>query len=321
MFDQVIFLLVGLTLLLVSVDRMIEYSDRIAKYFQISPILIGLTLVAFGTSAPELVITLFASFNNPPNTDAIIGNVIGSNIANILLILVFSGLFFKLDFGKISIKEILFLGIATIYFSVAFFIIEVANFIYISGFVLLAILFLNYLRTYPNTSENSNGLVFSKAIYLYLALSFIGIFFGGKVFLSQALLIFTEVGLSGSGVAVSANLTVLAIGTSLPELITVLISYFKRKGDIGIGNIVGSNIMNILFVFMPSLIIVHLRNFEYHLSSINDANILNNDESIIILVFATLIFIALSFMKIKLSKWMAIILLFCYFSYIFRILL
>ena len=63
MFDQVIFLLVGLTLLLVSVDRMIEYSDRIAKYFQISPILIGLTLVAFGTSAPELVITLFASFN------------------------------------------------------------------------------------------------------------------------------------------------------------------------------------------------------------------------------------------------------------------
>ena len=101
MFDQVIFLLVGLTLLLVSVDRMIEYSDRIAKYFQISPILIGLTLVAFGTSAPELVITLFASFNNPPNTDAIIGNVIGSNIANILLILGFSGLFFKLDFGKI----------------------------------------------------------------------------------------------------------------------------------------------------------------------------------------------------------------------------
>ena len=107
----------------------------------------------------------------------------------------------------------------------------------------------------------------------------------------------------------------------MPELITVLISYFKRKGDIGIGNIVGSNIMNILFVFMPSLIIVHLRNFEYHLSSINDANILYNDESIIILIFATLIFIVLSFMKIKLSKWMAIILLFCYFSYIFRILL
>ena len=317
MFDQVIFLLIGLTLLLVSVDRMIEYSDRIAKYFQISPILIGLTLVAFGTSAPELVITLFASFNNPPNTDAIIGNVIGSNIANILLILGFSGLFFKLDFGKISIKEILFLGIATIYFSIAFFIIEVANFIYISGFVLLAILFLNYLRTYPNTSENNNGLVFSKAIYFYLALSFIGIFFGGKVFLSQALLIFTEVGLSEAVIGI----TVLAIGTSLPELITVLISYFKRKGDIGIGNIVGSNIMNILFVFMPSLIIVHLRNFEYHLSSINDANILNNDESIIILIFATLIFISLSFMKIKLSKWMAIILLFCYFSYIFRILL
>ena len=99
------------------------------------------------------------------------------------------------------------------------------------------------------------------------------------------------------------------------------ISKFNLKGDIGIGNIVGSNIMNILFVFMPSLIIVHLRNFEYHLSSINDANILYNDESIIILIFATLIFIALSFMKIKLSKWMAIILLFCYFSYIFRILL
>ena len=251
MFDQVIFLLVGLTLLLVSVDRMIEYSDRIAKYFQISPILIGLTLVAFGTSAPELVITLFASFNNPPNTDAIIGNVIGSNIANILLILGFSGLFFKLDFGKISIKEILFLGIATIYFSVAFFIIEVANFIYISGFVLLAILFLNYLRTYPNTSENSNGLVFSKAIYLYLALSFIGIFFGGKVFLSQALLIFTEVGLSEAVIGI----TVLAIGTSLPELSTMVMAIIRREKEMALGNIIGSNLFNLLAIIGISSVI------------------------------------------------------------------
>ena len=87
MFIDFCILLIGLSLLLYSADKMIESADAIAKKFNLSPVLIGLTIVAFGTSAPELVITLFAATKIVPATDAITGNIIGSNIANILLIL------------------------------------------------------------------------------------------------------------------------------------------------------------------------------------------------------------------------------------------
>ena len=88
MVTEIIILLLGLSLLLFSADKVVYYSDIIAKHFNLSPMLVGITIVAFGTSAPELIVTIFAAINDPPNTDAIIGNIIGSNIANILLILV-----------------------------------------------------------------------------------------------------------------------------------------------------------------------------------------------------------------------------------------
>ena len=319
MVTQSIFLLVGLALLLLSADKMIDYSDQVAKRFKLSPILIGLTLVAFGTSAPELVVTLFASFNSPPNTNAVIGNVIGSNIANILLILGLSGLFFDLDFGKINKKDIIFLGVISLFFSLPFFFTDTLNFIYVIGYIIIIIFFLNHLRNYPAEIASKTTSEFSNKTYIFLALSFIGIFFGGKIFLSQALLIFTNLGLS----EVIIGMTILAIGTSLPELITVLVSYFKKKGDIGIGNIIGSNIMNILFVFTSSIAIVQLRGFEFKLISINDGNnnIINNNEMIIILLLATFILILLSIIKIRLSKVIAIMLLALYFLYLSRILL
>ena len=116
MIFNITFLLIGLSLLLYSADKVVDYSDRIAKFHNISPVIIGLTLVAFGTSAPELVITIVASFNNPPNTDAIIGNVIGSNIANIFLILGLAGFFFNIDLKQISISDNNFFLIISVYF-------------------------------------------------------------------------------------------------------------------------------------------------------------------------------------------------------------
>lgn len=310
MLTQTVFLLFGLILLLISADRMIHYSDQVAKYYKVSPILIGLTLVAFGTSAPELVITLFASFNSPPNTDAIIGNVVGSNIANILLILGFSGLFFNLDFGKVTKKDIFYLSLISLYFVSAFYLINKANNIYLVGFVILILLFYNNIRNYPLEKNNEHNLNFSNKIYIFLILSFIGIFYGGNIFLSQALLIFKEIGLSEAIIGV----TVLAIGTSLPELITVLISYFKKMGDIGIGNIIGSNIMNLLFVFAPSLIIIQLRGYEYVLASLDK-------EIIMVFILSTIFLIILALFKIILSRLIAILLLTCYLAYILRVLL
>ena len=305
MFVDILILLIGLVLLLYSADMMIGSSDLIAKKFQLSPILIGLTIVAFGTSAPELVITLFAAFKEIPATDAIIGNIIGSNIANILLILGTASLFFKIDLSNIGLKNISFLLILTSYFVAMFYIASSLNFTIIIGLIVFVILFLNLLKNYESNNEELKFKEFSKRTYVILLFSFIGIFIGGKIFLDSSLNIFTTFGLEETIIGIS----ILAIGTSLPELATVVISYIRKKGSIGIGNIIGSNIMNILFVFLPGAIIIKSRNLDFSLEN-TDLIHLN------VLILVTLIITAMSLLKMKLNKIFALGFLVSYVVYI-----
>ena len=305
MFVDILILLVGLVLLLYSADMMINSSDSIAKKFQLSPILIGLTIVAFGTSAPELVITLFAAFKEIPATDAIIGNIIGSNIANILLILGTASLFFKIDLSNIGLKDNSFLLILTFYFAAIFYIASSLNFTIIIGLIVFVILFLNLLKNYESNNEELKFKEFSKRTYVILLFSFIGIFIGGKIFLDSSLSIFTTFGLEETIIGIS----ILAIGTSLPELATVVISYIRKKGSIGIGNIIGSNIMNILFVFLPGAIIIKSRNLDFSLEN-TDLIHLN------VLILVTLIITAMSLLKMKLNKIFALGFLVSYVVYI-----
>ena len=290
MFVDILILLIGLVLLLYSADVMINSSDLIAKKFQLSPILIGLTIVAFGTSAPELVITLFAAFREIPATDAIIGNIIGSNIANILLILGTASLFFKIDLSSIGLKDNIFLLILTSYFVSMFYIASSLSFTIIIGLIVFVILFLNLLKNYESDNEEEEFKEFSNITYLILLFSFIGIFIGGKIFLDSSLNIFTTFGLEETIIGIS----ILAIGTSLPELATVVISYIRKKGSIGIGNIIGSNIMNILFVFLPGAIIVKSRNLDFPLENIEIVHIN-------VLLLVTLIITVMSLLKLKLN--------------------
>ena len=305
MFVDILILLIGLVLLLYSADMMIGSSDLIAKKFQLSPILIGLTIVAFGTSAPELVITLFAAFKEIPATDAIIGNIIGSNIANILLILGTASLFFKIDLSNIGLKDNSFLIILTSYFAAMFYIASSLNFTIIIGLIVFVILFLNLLKNYESNDEELKFKEFSKRTYVILLFSFIGIFIGGKIFLDSSLSIFTTFGLEETIIGIS----ILAIGTSLPELATVVISYIRKKGSIGIGNIIGSNIMNILFVFLPGAIIIKSRNLDFSLEN-TDLIHLN------VLALVTLIITAMSLLKMKLNKIFALGFLVSYVVYI-----
>ena len=305
MFVDILILLIGLALLLYSADMMIGSSDLIAKKFQLSPILIGLTIVAFGTSAPELVITLFAAFKEIPATDAIIGNIIGSNIANILLILGTASLFFKIDLSNIGLKNISFLLILTSYFVAMFYIASSLNFTIIIGLIVFVILFLNLLKNYESNNEEVKFKEFSNRAYVILLFSFIGIFIGGKIFLDSSLNIFTTFGLEETIIGIS----ILAIGTSLPELATVVISYIRKKGSIGIGNIIGSNIMNILFVFLPGAIIIKSRNLDFSLEN-TDLIHLN------VLILVTLIITAMSLLKMKLNKIFALGFLVSYVVYI-----
>ena len=305
MFVDILILLIGLVLLLYSADMMINSSDSIAKKFQLSPILIGLTIVAFGTSAPELVITLFAAFKEIPATDAIIGNIIGSNIANILLILGTASLFFKIDLSNIGLKNISFLLILTSYFVAMFYIASSLSITIIIGLIVFVILFLNLLKNYGSDNEDVKFKEFSNRAYVILLFSFIGIFIGGKIFLDSSLSIFITFGLEETIIGIS----ILAIGTSLPELATVVISYIRKKGSIGIGNIIGSNIMNILFVFLPGAIIIKSRNLDFSLEN-TDLIHLN------VLILVTLIITAMSLLKMKLNKIFALGFLVSYVVYI-----
>ena len=305
MFVDILILLIGLVLLLYSADVMINSSDLIAKKFKLSPILIGLTIVAFGTSAPELVITLFAAFREIPATDAIIGNIIGSNIANILLILGTASLFFKIDLSSIGLKDNIFLLILTSYFAAMFYIASSLSFTIIIGLIVFVILFLNLLKNYESDNEEEEFREFGNRTYLILLFSFIGIFIGGKIFLDSSLNIFTTFGLEETIIGIS----ILAIGTSLPELATVVISYIRKKGSIGIGNIIGSNIMNILFVFLPGAIVIKSRNLDFPLENIEIVHINA-------LVLVTLIITVMSMLKLKLNKIFALGFLASYAIYI-----
>tara|TARA_B100001769_G_scaffold151497_1_gene118768 strand:- start:859 stop:1791 length:933 start_codon:yes stop_codon:yes gene_type:complete len=305
---NIIILLIGLTLLLYSVDQMIHNADLIAKKFSLPPVLIGLTIIALGTSAPELVITLIAATKTVPASGAIVGNVIGSNIANILLVLGASAFFFKIDLSKIRYKDNIYLFIITAYFSILFYFVDEINLYHSVGFIFLIILFLNQLRTYEEVRKENVINEFSNFIYFKLIITFVGIFIGGKVFLDSSLNIFTSFGLDQTIIGI----TILAIGTSLPELATVVISYVRKKGSIGIGNVIGSNIMNILFVLFPGIFIIQSRNLNFFIPD-------NITLHLNILIISTLIIFFLSLAKFTMSKFTSLIFIICYVIYIYSV--
>jgi len=305
---NILILLIGLSLLLYSADQMIGSGDLIAKKFSLPPILIGLTIIAFGTSAPELVVTIIAASKTIPATDAIVGNIIGSNIANILLVLGVSSFFFKINLSKIRYKDNIYLFIITAYFSILFYLVDEINLYHSAGFIFLIILFLNQLRNYEEDQRDNEINKFSNLTYLKLIISFFGIFIGGKVFLDSSLNIFTSLGLEETIIGIS----ILAIGTSLPELATVVISYVRKKGSIGIGNVIGSNIMNILFVFLPGIIIVQSRNLNFFIPD-------NIFLHINILILSTIIAIGLSLLKFTMGKFTSLIFIIFYIIYIFSV--
>jgi len=302
---NVLILLTGLSLLLYSADQMIGSADLIAMKFSLPPILIGLTIIAFGTSAPELVVTIIAASKTIPASDAIVGNVIGSNIANILLVLGVSSFFFRIDLSKIRYKDNIYLFVITAYFSILFYLADEISLYHSAGFIVLVIIFLNHLRDYEEDSKESSISKFSNLTYLRLILSFVGIFIGGKVFLDSSLNIFTSLGLEQTIIGI----TILAIGTSLPELATVVISYVRKKESIGIGNVIGSNIMNILFVFLPGVLIIQSRNLDFFMPN----NILLHVN---ILILSTLIILSLSLLKLTISKFTSLVFIIFYIIYI-----
>ena len=246
----------GLILLVKGADWLVEGASTIASKFGISPIVIGLTVVAFGTSMPELVVNLISSFQG--NAGLAIGNVIGSNIANTFLILGVTALITPLVIKRNTAwKEIPLAILASVLVFV------MGNDIWIAGgfenrldridgLVLMAFfaIFLYYTFGISKT-EGIAGKIEQKPMWqswLFFAVGMAMLFLGGKWTVDGAVGIAEIIGLSDAII----GLTIVAIGTSLPELVTSIIAARKGHADIAVGNAVGSNIFNIFWVLGAS---------------------------------------------------------------------
>lgn len=268
---EYLFFIIGLIILIKGADWLVDGGSSLAKALGVSKLVIGLTIIAFGTSLPELTVNIFSSIAN--KSDVGLGNIIGSNIANIFLILGVTALFYTLKVKKSTVwKEVPFV----IFVSVIFFLVSYDKLLKygsenvisrMDGIVFLA-LFLGYLyyaykliiedkalqEDIKETSSQKIARVFSKSTAFSVFLITIGLISligGGNLVINNIEPIALSLGISRY--VISAIL--VAVGTSLPELMTSIVGAVKKEDDIIIGNIIGSNIFNILFVMGISAII------------------------------------------------------------------
>jgi len=270
MFTDILILIAGFAMLIKGADFLVNGSSKLAAKLGVSPLIVGLTIVAFGTSAPELIVNIFASIQG--SSSIAVGNIIGSNTVNIGLILGISALIIPLRISQqIITREIpLMLLSALVFFAlVADNVFDHNQFGILSrndGIVMLLVfsIFIYYLaiqilkqnHEHKTKSKESKNVTekpkdsFFKLSLLILA-GLLGVILGGKLVVDSAVVIAIDLGVSEALV----GLTIVSVGTSLPELFTSVIAATKKQFDIAVGNIVGSNIFNTLFILGISGII------------------------------------------------------------------
>ncbi|WP_113925039.1 calcium/sodium antiporter [Cognataquiflexum aquatile] len=243
-----LFLCLGLLILLGGGKFLVDGASSIALKFGLSQGFIGLTIVAFGTSAPELLVSLNAALDG--KSDIAIGNVIGSNIANISLVLGISATLFPIKINS-SVFKVDY--IVLIFSSLIFYILSLNGIISrLEGFALLFILILINIYFFFKLGKATAGdlegdLILPLPIWkslFFLCLGIFGLYYGADLFVESAVGIASIFGVSERIIGI----TVIAIGTSLPEMATSVIAAVNKKTDIAVGNIIGSNIMNILAI-------------------------------------------------------------------------
>jgi cation:H+ antiporter len=255
-------LILGFAFLIKGADFVVKGASSIARGLHISDLVIGLTVVAFGTSSPELFVNLVASIQG--NAGIAIGNVLGSNIANIFLILGISSLIFPLTVSKGTVwKEIPLSLLAALLLGVLAndYLIDKRGFselTRIDGLVFLSffIIFMYYSVSIAKSIEGMSDYVPAKQYGLFKSAllvigGLVGLSLGGKWIVEGAMHIATTLGVGQSLI----GLTIVALGTSLPELATSAVAAYKRNIEIAVGNVVGSCIFNVFFVLGISSVI------------------------------------------------------------------
>ena len=257
----ILLLALGFVALIMGANWLVNGATSIGIRAKLSPLIIGLTIVAFGTSLPEMIVNIFACAKGSPGMA--IGNIIGSNTMNILLILGMSALIWPIDVTRVSIRRDIPAGfIATLAITL------MANYLFtgqartinwIEGIALLlmgfAYLLLTMLKNNPKeeVEDIQNAMPWGKTI-LALVAGIAGLYVGGELVSRNAQILARNWGMSESTI----GLTVVATATSLPELITSIVAAIKKNSGIAIGNVLGSNILNIFMVLGISALITPL---------------------------------------------------------------
>lgn len=259
MFIQIILIIVGLALLVKGADWLVTGASSLAKKYKISDLAIGLTIVAFGTSAPELVVNSFASFQG--YHDLVVGNVIGSNNFNLFMILGITGLIAPLVVRSSTVWReipISFLAIIVLFFFAnAFFFAQTPIVTRLEGIAMLIMFGLFLFYVYKQLRSDSANPVIEQIIIStpkisgLIALGLAGLVIGGRFVVINAVGLATTLGMSEKII----GLTIVAAGTSLPELATSVVAILRKNNDIAVGNIIGSNIFNIFLILAVSSII------------------------------------------------------------------
>lgn len=305
-----VLIIAGFTALIFGANWLVDGSSALAKKYNVSDLIIGLTIVSFGTSAPELVVNSLASING--YSDIILGNIVGSNNFNLFITLGIAGLIYPMRVQKSTVfKEIPISFIATLLFLLLannFFFSGTSGISRIDGLILLLCFaaFIFYVfKQMRSGSEPVEEITYQHKsnfkIWSLIIVGLLGLIIGGQLVVDNGVELATRLGVSEKII----GLTIIAIGTSLPELLTSVVAAIKKNTGIAMGNIIGSNIFNIFLILSVSSLIAPV---SYNLSFNIDLYILLGGTLFLFLMMFT-------GKRFKLDRWGAALLLIFYLAY------
>ena len=310
MIIDILLLVTGFALVIKGADLLVDGASSLAKRLKVSELAIGLTVVAFGTSAPELVVNIIASFQH--HDEVVFGNIIGSNIFNLLMILGISGIIYPITVQVKTVwKEIPFSMFAAVLLLILVndsFLFDSSDALRRTDGIILLVFFLVFLiyvfldMRGEHTENQGEIKVFPPArTVLYVILGFTGLIFGGRLVVTHAVSIAKQLSVSEKLI----GLTIVSVGTSLPELATSAVAAYKRRSDLAMGNIIGSNIFNICLILGISALVSPVK-----------FNPLLNTDIFVLLVATLFLFVAMfTGKRKKLDRWEAALLLVFFAGY------
>jgi cation:H+ antiporter len=311
MIQVYLLLLLGLLLLFVSGKYLVDSSVSIARLLRIPTMIIGLTVVAFGTSAPELLVSLQAAFRGYP--EIAMGNVVGSNISNILLVLAITALIFPIPVPEKSVKldwpVLMFVSLLLFIFAINGSLSRLEGLVFIfllAAYIGYAVILTRkkpkFLTEDPGKIPAMKGWV-AGIVFL---ISCAGLALGADLLVKNAAVIAGNLGISQRVISI----TMVAVGTSIPELATSVIAALKKETDISVGNILGSNIMNILSVLGFTSLVGNIK---------VDRAIARFDIPWMLAVSLVLLFLMLPASRSRITRWEGAFMIVIYLLYIYLI--